>query len=192
MTNKLWLTCLLLPIGFSSYGQEKVDWSAGYTMDTSDFRGKVPYMEEDYVQRYYLASQLGFSYQMNSYQFAFTKNFNKYIEVYFKPSSSWIERGEQTDLLLAMASLDFDLAELYARKFRKSIYENKKLVSSTQLFQEEFEKVSNTYSDRRAQMMSEVMASSMPHETLASYRQHVNLEILTLEEFCKACKPKKK
>ncbi len=192
MMKKLLISCAFCWIAVISYGQEKKAWTEEYLIEMGDFQGVAPIMEEDYVQRYYLAAQLAFNYQMNHYQFAFTKNFNKYVEVYFNPASSWIEEGDQTDMLLEMANLDYDLAELHARKFRKRIFENKNIVSSPALLQSEFEKVSNEYADYRAQVLSEIMASATIHEKLAHYRQSVNLEIYNLAEFCQACKPAKK
>lgn len=128
---------------------------------------------------------------MNNLQFAFTKNFNKYVAVYFVPSSSWIEGGPQTRFLTEMANLNFDLAELQARKFRKRIYEDKNMASFNTLFQQVFQEINDDYAKRMAKISSEVYSSESPSEVLADYQQKVNFEIFNLKDFCKACKPPK-
>ena len=42
--------------GLGVYGQERMEWAQDYKIDSSDFTGEVPGMEEDDIQRFYLAS----------------------------------------------------------------------------------------------------------------------------------------
>lgn len=82
---------------------------------------------------------------MNSLQFAFTKNFNKYVAVYFVPSSSWIEGGPQTRFLTEMANLNLTWRNSMPESLG-SAYMRINIASSNTLFQQVFQEINDDYS----------------------------------------------
>ncbi len=122
-------------------------------------------------------------------QFAFTKNLNHYVTAYYIPSASWIENGKFTQQLLLMTNLD--LADLYARKFRKKIYE-KKISSNLDFYNEIHVEINKNYLDKQSIIYSKVRSQENPELYLQLEIDSINTEIDRLYEFCKSCKPKKK
>ncbi len=135
---------------------------------------------------------MDFSFNMLGVQFAFTKNFNKYVDAYYAPSLSWIEAGNFTDQLIRLANLDFDIVELYARKFRKQMYDNKKTTSNINFYNDLYKEVSAEYKSFQAEIQNEIRTTNNLDSLITQYHLSVNEEIIALEEFCKQCKPKKK
>ena len=172
--------------------QQKISWTNDNEITKADFKGNTPEMAEDNLQQYLFSCTWEFNFQMASLQFTFSKNFNKYVDAYYLPQQSWIEEGELTDDLLLMANLDFDIAELFARRFRKEIYDNKRWDSSPQIFNEVHSKIQYDYVNYRAKIESEYRSKGNIEEVVTKYSKEVNDEILKLNEFCKTCKPKKK
>lgn len=190
--KKLLVFGLLLFLGTFGFAQEKIEWSNDIEITRSSFQAKLPALAEDNMQQYSFARTFEFNFQMFNVQFAFTKNFNKYVLAYYAPELSWIEDGELTDQLLLMANLDFDLVELYARKFRKKMFETKKVGSNINFYNDIHDQINSEYSNRQAVIQSELQSKENVEEYLNHELKTVNLEIEELAEFCKKCKPKKK
>jgi len=180
---------ILTQIGFA---QDIVEWSQDVEITKSSFAGALPDLAEDDMQQYSFASTFEFNFQMANLQFAFTKNFNKYVTAYYAPHLSWIEDGALTDQLLLMANLDFDLVELYARKFRQKIFETKKVGSKVNFYNQIHDQINREYSDRQAVIQSELRSRDSIDVYLVKEIEKVNIEIEALHEYCKTCKPKKK
>lgn len=176
----------------NSTAQSIVEWSPDEVIDIRSFKAACPEMADDGIQRYSLVATFDFNYQMANIQFIMTKNFNKYVTSYYIPNNSWIEKGELTDQIFKMANLDFDILELFARKFRKQMFENKRAGSNTNFYQQLFNEVNKEYTAFTASLNSEIVSSENVDELLSKYSSQVNLEIESLSDYCKACKPKKK
>ncbi len=172
--------------------QEKVSWTSDLTITEHSFKGAIPNLVDDLVQQYYFACTYDFSFHMMSMQFAFTKNFNQYVNAYYIPTHSWIESGELTSQLILMANLDFDLAELYARKFRKKLYEAKNVGSNIDFFCSLHNENNKEYTTEHAEIHSELRTVDNAEEYLHQKILEINSKIEDLSEFCKTCKPKKK
>lgn len=86
---------------------------------------------------------------------------------------------------------EFDLCELYARKFRKSLFENKGAFSNANFFQPIFDELQSEYvvSISNAQQLTEIGRSTA---RLKELHQQVKKELGELAAFCKTCKPSKK
>lgn len=186
------LLCSILFSINSSYAQKKVEWTETTEVTLESFKGTAPEMVEDNVQQYLFSCTWQFNFQMANIQFAFSKNFNKYVEAFYYPNQSWIEEGELTKDLLLMANLDFDITELFARKFRKAIYEKKKVDSSVNMMNTISEEINYEHVNYRAKIESELRATDNIEEVVAKYDKEVNEGIQSLNEFCKTCKPQKK
>lgn len=190
--KKLILVILILPFSLFCQGQEKVDWGRDVEITIESFKGKLPDLKEDKVQQYSLASFYEFNGHMRIFQFAFAKHFNQYVSVYYIPSDSWIEDGEQTEEILMIANLNFDLLELYSRKFRKKIFESKTFNSSFDFINKIYEEISRDLSEKQATISNEIRNQDDLSVYLADQIKLVNFEIEKLDEFCKTCVPKKK
>jgi hypothetical protein len=183
------LTLLLLISAFTALGQAKTEWKEGYKLSVLDFQAESPKSREGQGQTYYLAANLDFSYAMSNYEFMLTKNFNKFVTAYFIPANSWLQQGEGTEILLKFAQMDFDLLELYARKYRQRLYGEKNAFSKPNFFQQAHEEVNAAMAKRSVEMQNAVSESDGKGE---EFHGQILKEISELAEFCKECKPVKK
>lgn len=190
--KKLIVICLGILIQSIGYSQYKVEWQKDIEITWNSFEGRLPAMAEDNLQQYSFACTFDFSFQMANLQFTFTKNFNRYVSAYYMPELSWIEKGELTEELLLMANLDFDLVELYARKFRQQLYQSKNVGSNVNFFNDIHARINREYTDRQSVIQSEIRTRENIIEYLKEEIRKVNIEIEALNEFCKECKPQKK
>ncbi|MGV3586647.1 MAG: hypothetical protein ACO1OF_06580 [Adhaeribacter sp.] len=184
--NLFIISFLFIP--FISFGQVKTEWKEGYRLTVLDFEAEPPILREGQAQTYNLASSLDFGYYMNTYEFMLTKNFNKKVSVYFVPSISWLHQGEGTQILLKYAQTDFDMMELYARKYRKKLYDTKNAFSNPNFFSELHDEIRAEYSKRQVEMHNAVAESDAKAE---AFHTQILTEIAELAEFCKTCKPVK-
>lgn len=177
----------------SIFGQaDKMQWSENNQIKEASFKALPPVSPNDNTEEYLLAAHLDFNFQMLNLQFAFTKNFNSYVDVYYVPSQSWMEKGQYTEQFLGMANLDFDLIELYARKFRKKMFEAKKVGSSMDFYTKLHNDNNFEYNNERYKIQSELRSSDNPIVYIQEKNAEINEGILELAEFCKSCKPTKK
>ncbi len=194
MSRSLLSLVLFLFSSVISFAQKKVQWTADLVIDEQSFQDTPPNLAEDQVQEMSFQTTYDFAYQMTNAQFMFTKNFNKYVEAYYLPTMSWIEEGDEklTSELLLLANLQFDMSELFARKFRKELYERKKLGSAANFYDLAHAEVSNEYSKLNAEINSQLRISNDWSSTISDYSKKINSEINELYEYCKTCKPVKK
>jgi len=79
-----------------------------------------------------------------------TKNFNKKVRNSIIKSASWIDTTANIDVSLRYQQTLFDMAEIYARKFRKGLKENKKQIAKgLQIVDELNSSVSAEFTKRR-------------------------------------------
>ncbi|WP_420151234.1 hypothetical protein [Spirosoma sp.] len=169
--------------------QDVIEWSPTYRLTKADFQLKPSNAGNG--QRYYAACQMDFSYRMSNYEFMFTKNFNRFSRAIFNRKASWMDEGPLTDRLLDMAQLDFDLVELYTRKIRKRMYEEKRAFSNGDFYQQAINELQRLYSERLAQIVRDTDGGQSEVRTREIHEQIVR-EINELDEYCKECKPAKK
>ena len=92
--------------------------------------------------------------------------------------------------LVNFAQYDFDLTELYARNFRKQLYEKKGAFSSARFFQPIYDTLQQQYVARDAEA-GKLTNFGQDSGKLAELHNAVLQEIDSLSDFCKTCKPKK-
>lgn len=193
---KLKILLIFITLNFlanlSCFGQDSVEWSEEIELTIENFKGEVPEMAEDNTETYFFAGGMTMNYQMTSLEFMLTKNFNRYVTASYMPQSSWIEQGEMTVILIAMVNLDFDVMELFARKFRKRLWEKKNMASNTNFFSDEFNSIQNEYIAFSSKVNSEIQVAEDRIAVVQKYNEEVNAEIALLAEYCKLCKPIKK
>ena len=186
-------TLLLCTIFLTSLnGQEKILWTNDIVISEDAFKDTPPNLQADDLQEFKFHTAFDFAYQMTTAQFAFTKNFNRYVEAFYIPQYSWMESGELTEDIILYSNLLFDISELYARKFRKSLYEAKKFGSSPDFFLKCYDEVQNDYVKYTSEIASKLRTSREWAEIINEYSLEVQKEIDALFEYCYSCKPQKK
>lgn len=187
---------LILPLLFvisSLFGQNKIQWSENYKLKLSDFQSPSSQIGDINMYSIRPGSSFDFEFSMSGYEFMFTKNFNDKVDCYFARNAALLVAPDSSiaNDLLSFAQYEFDLSELYARKLRKNLYENKGAFSSYDFFREYFEEIQNEYVQRYTQAGKET-DMGRDKEKLNELHKKVLNEIKELSEYCKACKPTKK
>ncbi len=178
----------------SSTAQEAFEWSPNHELTLTDFTSPQSEINPELnTYSVYPGSTMEFFYQMSHAEFAFKKNFNSYAVCKFNPSVAAIiaPNSEYAEQLLRLERYNFDLHELYARKFRKALFENKKFGSSTNFFQNIWNELSAEMTQVHAQAVKSTNMGA-DEELLNQLHTEVKAEIEVLYEFCKTCKPPKK
>lgn len=191
---KLLLISLFTILPFCAFAQDKLEWSDNYILTLSDFRSVETEINKD-LKSYSVQSgaQIEFSYQMSSYEFMFTKNFNSKATAVFHRNAAYIVSVDSSSAqpLVDYAQYNFDLTELYTRKFRKRILEEKGAFSNTQFFQPIYDQLQREMSAENARV-SKLTDLGSKSELLELERTKVLAEIHLLGDYCKTCKPPKK
>ncbi|GLU54585.1 hypothetical protein [Dyadobacter frigoris] len=186
----LFVFAYLLPISFA-ISQNVIDWNPKYELQDSDFQASRH--ESGGNISVYAACTVGFGYQMNGYQFMFTKNFNSKVNTTFTRNASYIIAADtiSRDKLLKFARAEFDLSELYARKFRQLMFEKKNAFSDPNFYQKLYEQIHVELAARNSQLSLDTNAG-LADIRLKEQHEKILAEIDALADFCKECKPKKK
>lgn len=147
------------------------------------------------VQQYSLFTACGpeFSFGMSNAEFMFTKNFNSKVNCFFKRNSSALVAPDMeiANDLIGFAQFQFDLAELYTRRLRKRIYEEKSTFSGAQFLKPLFDEYLKEYAKRSTNAGKETDLGRKKPE-LKVLHDEVLKEIEELGDFCKMCKLGKK
>jgi len=130
---------------------------------------------------------------MSSYELMFTKNFNSKVKATFNRKAAVITAPDSivANQMVRFGQYTFDLAELYARKFRKKIYEEKGTFSDASFFLQIFDVIQEEMNAESARV-SKVTDLGREEELLLQEHQRVINEINQLSDFCMECKPPKK
>lgn len=97
-----------------SYSQDTIYWSPSYKLKWDDFQGKV-----DSNSQFGAISYPGIKYFLSANE----DSFNTKVVCFFLKSKSWVRVISVTGLIHEQGH--FDIAELFARKLRKSFTEYK-------------------------------------------------------------------
>lgn len=188
-------TVILLIVCFWSYSQDtSIEWSPDYELKLEDFQNPGTEINQDNNNVLIQSGvTIELAFQMNGVAFMFKKNFNDKVICKFRKDAALIIAPDTLNVprLLSLAQFDFDLSELYARKIRKEIYENKKVVSNSNFFEPYF----NSMISERNEISSKVYKDSdfgNKGEIVRKEHETVLKEIEELADFCSSCKPPKK
>ncbi|MRX63705.1 hypothetical protein [Maribacter luteus] len=188
------LIFILIICGYSGIGQEtKIEWSPDYQITIEDFKGPQTKINQKgssvYVQS---GVSMELAVQMSNFEFMFTKNFNSKITCTFqKEAATLIAPDSIRAVQLAnLVQYDFDLSELYTRKIRKELFENKKTFSNVTFFQPYFDKM---IAERNKVSSKIYTDTDFGTNTALLEKEHKEVlkEIDLLSDYCKACKPPK-
>jgi hypothetical protein len=184
---------LLFQITVSSYAQNIIDWDPTYQLDYSDFSGKGSRIDGGTLMNLQTSAGIGFSFSMSAGEFMFTKNFNSKVSCSFSRNASMLVAPDSAKALalLNFARYQFDVTELYARKFREQLYLNKGAFSNSSFFHPIYDDIQRQLSERieEANSLTDMGQNSAKLEELHLV---VLEEMKNYAEFCKSCKPTKK
>lgn len=120
----------------------------------------------------------------------FTKNFNSKVKATFNRNAAAITAIDTLTALqlVKYGQFYFDLTELYTRKFRKEMYEQKGAFSDISFFQPIFNRLQEELQTENARV-SKATALGSEEELLKSEHQMVLQQIEQLSAFCMECEP---
>lgn len=184
---------LLLFATIALTAQTEIHWDGQYQLQQTDF--KSPATEIGSGNLYSVSMPIGveFNIAMSNAQFMFTKNFNCKVSTIFRAESSSMvaPNTSYVPALVAFANYQFDLAELYARKFRKKLYEEKGTFSNVSFIRPIYDQVQRDFMNQITISAKET-DMGRKEEEMAQLHQAVKEEIATLADYCKECKISKK
>jgi len=174
-------------------GQNIIDWDGVYKLQLADFQSPASEIGDVSVYSLNTMAAIDFAFHMTSGEFMFTKNFNSKVNCFFKKDASVIVANDTSTALklLDFARFDFDLSELYARKFRKKLYDEKGAFSDASFFRPAFDQIQKEFVERHTLAAKETDIGRNS-EKLSVLHHIVLTEIAELPDFCKTCKPAKK
>lgn len=171
---------LLLPLNICFCQSSKdsyLSWSSVRKLTLDDFEIKT----KD-LQTTPSFAQFTLDCEVNGFDF-FTKNFNKKVRNYFIKSASWIDTTYDVTTSLKYQQTLFDLAEIYARHFRKALRENRKrIMSGTQFVKELNSRMMTEFSKRRVSYDAETKTGSQL-QMQKKWEIQIQKELDELKEF---------
>ena len=181
MKNFINLTFLLLLFVFPVSGQELLEgqkrWSATEKLSLEDYSIKKNYNDA-------ILSQFLISYESKGFDF-FKKNLNSRVENIFIGKGSYIDTTKINNLekQLEFQQLQFDLAEIQARKFRKRLFlGKKKLVKGFEVMKLISNQISNEFAEIRMRFINETNNGNNL-KVLEVWKSKVKSELKELNEF---------
>ncbi|MPS72013.1 MAG: hypothetical protein E2590_02580 [Chryseobacterium sp.] len=171
---RLFLVFIFLFIIGLAKAQDKIFWNANRKLVWEDFQSKT----QSNTSNAAATTFCGISYLLNSPTKKFTSKEVK-IESFFVPSKSWAHSDHKTDLVLMHEQSHFDIAELFARRFRKVI-SNKTMDAKT--LQKVYTDVYDDYKDYQ-QDYETVTNHGRIRDKQYEYTQKINQEIEKLSDF---------
>lgn len=172
--------------------QNIIVWSELSPLKLTDFAAKAP-SSSNSIYGCRASCNIDFGYQMSAASFMLTKNFNSKVKTVFIKNTSYIVAPDAniTQNLLAYSQTIFDLTELYARKFRQRLFEQKKAFSNSDFYVAAQEEVQKELSERENFILSSTNLGQNTEELKKTHDQILQ-EIQQLADYCMECKPKKK
>lgn len=181
MKNFINLAFLLLLFVFPVSGQELLEgqkrWSATEKLSLEDYSIKKNYNDA-------ILSQFLISYESKGFDF-FKKNLNSRVENIFIGKGSYIDttKIKNIEKQLEFQQLQFDLAEIQARKFRKRLFfGKKKLVKGFEVMKLISNEISNEFAEIRMRFINETNNGNNL-KVLEVWKSKVKSELKELNEF---------
>jgi hypothetical protein len=187
---------LILFLFFSSLaiGQSILEWSPGVQLTLQDFQSPQTEISKE-LSSYsiFTGTNMDFSFHMSTYEFMFTKNFNSEVKNTFNRSAAVVTAPDSAMALqmVQFGQYSFDLSELYCRKFRKELFEQKGAFSDPNFFQPIFSDLQIEMNNVHARV-GKATDLGRNESLLKHEHEQVLAEIAVLSDFCRECKPPKK
>jgi hypothetical protein len=190
---KLLFTILFSVFTTFIFSQNTIDWSSQYQLQLSDFKSPATQIGSVNIYSLFSGASLDFSFYMTNAEFMFTKNFNLKVNCSFNRDGASLVAPDSLFAFefLNFARFHFDLTELYARKFRKKLFEEKGAFSDVNFFRPIYDQIQQELITRHSNAVK-LTDLGRNKEKLLELHNEVLQEIEVLSEFCKNCKPSKK
>jgi len=154
--------------------QDKLPWSEGRRLIWNDFQSKaIPGNSQAAATTF-----CGISYLLNSPTKKFTAGQVK-IESFFVPSKSWVHNDHKTDFVLMHEQSHFDIAELFARRFRKIISDK---TMDAKILQNYYTRIYDDYKNYQQDYETATSHGRIRDKQL-EYTEKINAEIEQLSDF---------
>ena len=182
--------CALFGLYGRLHAQDVIPWDGIRQLELSDFRSPATQIGGGNSYSLQSAAGFDFAFQMSTGEFMFTKNFNEKVNCTFRPAASVLMAPDSVIArqLLAFARYQFDLNELYARKFRKRLYEEKGAFSDVSFFRPAYDALQQEMAERHARAAADTDIGRQ-EEALQALHRDVITEIALLKDYCRTCKP---
>jgi len=165
------------------FGQNLQDgqkqWSSDQKLTISDFKIKISDENNDVV-----FSQFMISHAIGGFDFM-KRNLNQKIENIFLGNASWIDTTKVAEIQkqIDFQQMQFDLAEIHARKFRKRTLENKKKITKGfDIINQINNEIISEFSETRLQLVKET-ESGQNNEKIEEWKEKITAELKKLYEF---------
>ncbi|TYB76934.1 hypothetical protein [Bizionia myxarmorum] len=166
-----------------TFGQELQDgqkrWSSDTKLTIDDFKIKISDNSNDAV-----FSQFMISHAIGGFDFM-KRNLNQKIGNIFLGNASWIDTTKISgiDKQMDFQQLQFDLAEIQARKFRKRVLKDKRLISKGfDIVNQINNDIMEEFSEMRLDLMRET-ESGRNDQKVEEWRQKIATDLKELDEF---------
>jgi hypothetical protein len=127
-------------------------------------------------------AQYSISYEVNGFDFL-TRNFNKKVRNYMIVSASWLDTTQNVSETLRYQQTLFNISEIYTRKFRKEIKENrKKILRGVQFVEEMNRKIMSEFSKRRISYDQETQYGTLEERQLF-WEKQIAKELAELKHY---------
>lgn len=152
-------------------------WSATRKLTTNNFGIKTKNQEKGTT-----LAQFCVDYQVKGFDFL-TKNFNKKVHNYMIKSASQIDTTANVQQSLQYQQTLFDLCEIYARKLRKALRENrKKLISGLEIAKELDNQIMTDFANRKSEYTLDT-SSATDQIKQQKWESQIAKELEELNEF---------
>lgn len=192
-TRNLLPAAVMLLSVMGANAQEPIVWDGIRQLELSDFKSPATHIGSGNIYSLQGGAAFDFLFNMSRGEFMFAKNFNDKVTCSFKPAASAMMAPDSNTArqLLAFARFEFDLNELYARKFRKRIFEEKGAFSEVSFFRPAFDELQQELAARRTQAARD---TDIGRDEASMQQRHIAVlsEIDGLKDFCRTCKPPRK
>ncbi len=182
--RKIFLTIIIVISCLNlSFGQELQEgqkhWSATLKLTVDDFKIKTTDNTNDAVY-----SQLMISHSVSGFDFM-KRNLNKNIQNLFLGNASWIDttKVESIDKQIDFQQMQFDLAEIQARKFRKRILkDNRKISKGFDIVNKISNEIISEFSKIRLELMRET-EGGRNKQKITKWKEKIASRLKDLNEF---------
>ena len=171
---RIFLAAIFMFIIGLTKAQDKIFWSENRKLVWEDFQSK----NQPNTSKAAATTFCGISYLLNSPTKKFSSKEVK-IESFFVPSKSWAHSDHKTDLVLMHEQSHFDIAELFARRFRKLISDK---ILDAKTLQKHYTNIYEAYKDFQ-QDYETVTNHGRIREKQLEYSEKINQEIEKLSDF---------
>jgi len=165
----------------NSHGQDnndRIQWSATRKLTVDDFFIKTSNKATSSF------AQFSIEYQVTGFDFL-RKNFNKKVNNFMIPTASWIDTTKDVNQSLRYQQVLFDLSEVYARKFRQTLKENRSKISTngTSIAKELNDKIMTEFAKRRLKYEKDIQSGNEISEISDEWDINIQSELKELAEF---------